>query len=78
MVGEDSSASESNSSNGIDRVTSEEAIKDIEEDAFRSSILEGLQKQKAEAKKVTKEKSSGLSLLGGYDFSDSDSSDSDS
>ncbi|XP_041452983.1 splicing factor YJU2-like [Lytechinus variegatus] len=64
-------SSESQSKNSDHAMDSEEA-----ESSFVSSIQEGLKKQKVESQKVAKEKSSGLSLLGGYDFSDSDISDS--
>ncbi|XP_063970749.1 splicing factor YJU2-like [Lytechinus pictus] len=64
-------SSESQSKNSDQATDSEEA-----ESTFASSIQEGLKKQKVESQKVAKEKSSGLSLLGGYDFSDSDISDS--
>ncbi|XP_791492.3 splicing factor YJU2 [Strongylocentrotus purpuratus] len=56
----------------------EEEKQEEAEASFASSIQEGLKKQKVASQKVAKEKSSGLSLLGGYDFSDSDISDSSS
>ncbi|XP_071487788.1 splicing factor YJU2-like [Diadema antillarum] len=57
---------------------SQQTAADDEEDTLAKSIQEGLSKQKVETKKSPREKSSGLSLLGGYDFSDSDVSSSDS
>ncbi|XP_071503738.1 splicing factor YJU2-like [Diadema antillarum] len=57
---------------------SQQTAADDEEDTLAKSIQEGLSKHKVETKKSPREKSSGLSLLGGYDFSDSDVSSSDS
>lgn len=83
-VGTEASAQSSNEETNDDRIieedgkNSEDERKEEEEveSSFASSIQEGLLKQKTESKKVEKVKSSGLSLLGGYDFSNSDISDS--
>ncbi|XP_072164608.1 splicing factor YJU2-like [Diadema setosum] len=71
--------SASNQERGVsEEKVSQQTAADDEEDTLTKSIQEGLSKQKVESKKSPREKSSGLSLLGGYDFSDSDVSSSDS